>query len=220
MADKVACRWVVAVEPQHLELPARSCRWHCLPCVRRPILCTRACFRLLRPCCHRASPRWERRPHLVRHNRSSWWRPRLRSWFRRIASPSRVARWCPSCGRQRSFVWHRECRRGERVRGFVDSWKYRLRQPARHNQPTRRRRKIACTVSHRWRNYKRTYLWCTPNHVLDEITMTWSIDNGYLVLVGFEFPQGNIDGNTTFTFGFQFIQQPGVFEWTLAHLHR
>ena len=40
----------------------------------------------------------------------------------------------------------------------------------------------------------------TSNHVLDEITVTWSVNNGDIVLVGFELPESNIDGDTTFTF--------------------
>ena len=55
------------------------------------------------------------------------------------------------------------------------------------------------------------------NHVLDEITMSRGIDDGHVVLAGFELPQGDIDGDTTFTFGLQFVQHPGVLEGTLTH---
>ena len=40
----------------------------------------------------------------------------------------------------------------------------------------------------------------TGNHVLDEITVTWGVNDGDIVLVGFELPESNIDGDTTFTF--------------------
>ena len=40
----------------------------------------------------------------------------------------------------------------------------------------------------------------TSNHVLDEITVTWSVNDGDIVLVGFELPESNIDGDTTFAF--------------------
>ena len=35
--------------------------------------------------------------------------------------------------------------------------------------------------------------------------------------VGLEFPESNIDGDTTFTFGLEFVQNPGVFEGTFTH---
>ena len=36
-------------------------------------------------------------------------------------------------------------------------------------------------------------------------------------LVGLEFPESNIDGDTTFTFGLEFVQNPSVFEGTFTH---
>ncbi|VCX39304.1 unnamed protein product, partial [Gulo gulo] len=38
------------------------------------------------------------------------------------------------------------------------------------------------------------------------------------MLAGFEFPQGDINGDTTFTFSFQFIQDPGILEGDFSHL--
>lgn len=58
---------------------------------------------------------------------------------------------------------------------------------------------------------------CSGNHVLDEITMSRGIDDSHVVLAGFELPQGDIDGDTTFTFGLQFVQYPGVLEGALTH---
>jgi len=57
----------------------------------------------------------------------------------------------------------------------------------------------------------------TSDHVLDEITVTWGVDDGDVVLVGLELPQGNIDGDTTFTLGLEFVQNPGVLEGTFTH---
>merc|ERR1712038_1876232 len=58
---------------------------------------------------------------------------------------------------------------------------------------------------------------CTSNHVLDEITVTWGVNDGNIVLVGLEFPESNIDGDTTFTFGLEFVQDPSVFEGNFTH---
>ena len=51
---------------------------------------------------------------------------------------------------------------------------------------------------------------------LDEISVTWGINDGNVVLGCLEFPQGNIDGDTTFTFSLKFVQNPGVLEGTLS----
>jgi len=55
------------------------------------------------------------------------------------------------------------------------------------------------------------------NHILDEITMAWGVDDGDLVLVGLEFPEGDIDGDTTFSLGLQLVQNPSVLKGTFAH---
>jgi len=56
----------------------------------------------------------------------------------------------------------------------------------------------------------------TSNHVLDEITMTGSINNGDVELGGFELPESNINGDTSFTFSLKLIEDPGVLERTLT----
>merc|ERR1712024_9585 len=56
------------------------------------------------------------------------------------------------------------------------------------------------------------------NHVLDEITMAWGVDDGDLVLVGLELPKGDINGDTTFSLGLQLVQNPSVLKGTFAHL--
>ena len=52
----------------------------------------------------------------------------------------------------------------------------------------------------------------SSNHVLDEITVSGGIDDSELVLGRLELPQGNVDGDTTFTFSLQVVQDPGVLE--------
>jgi len=41
----------------------------------------------------------------------------------------------------------------------------------------------------------------TSDHVLDEITVTGGVNDGDIVLRGFELPESNVDGDTTFTLG-------------------
>lgn len=55
------------------------------------------------------------------------------------------------------------------------------------------------------------------NHVLDEITMAGGINNGERELGGLELPEGNINGDTTFTLGLEVIKNPSVLEGLLAH---
>jgi len=55
------------------------------------------------------------------------------------------------------------------------------------------------------------------NHVFDEISVTWGVDDGDFVFLGLEFPEGNIDGDTSFSFGLKLVQDPGVFERTFSH---
>ena len=56
-----------------------------------------------------------------------------------------------------------------------------------------------------------------PSHItIDDISNSTRIKpKNYLV--GLEFPESNIDGDTTFTFGLEFVQNPGVFEGTFTH---
>jgi len=57
----------------------------------------------------------------------------------------------------------------------------------------------------------------TGDHVLDEISMTWGVDDGDFVVVGLEFPESDIDGDTSFSFSLQLVQNPSVFERTFTH---
>ncbi|KAF1748388.1 hypothetical protein GCK72_024855 [Caenorhabditis remanei] len=47
--------------------------------------------------------------------------------------------------------------------------------------------------------------------------MSWGIDDGDVVLGSLELPEGNIDGDTTFTLGLQLVENPGVLERSLSH---
>ncbi|KAB0366186.1 hypothetical protein FD754_010342, partial [Muntiacus muntjak] len=55
-------------------------------------------------------------------------------------------------------------------------------------------------------------LGCACNHVFDEVSMSWGIKDGNMVLAGLKFPQAHISGDTTLTFSFQFLQDPGILE--------
>ena len=56
----------------------------------------------------------------------------------------------------------------------------------------------------------------TSDHVLDEITVTWGVDDSDIVLGSLELPESDIDGDTTLTLGFELVQDPGILEGTLA----
>jgi len=58
----------------------------------------------------------------------------------------------------------------------------------------------------------------TSDHVLDEITVTWGVDDGDHVLGGLELPEGDINGDTTLTLGLQLVEHPGILERALAKL--
>ena len=44
------------------------------------------------------------------------------------------------------------------------------------------------------------------DHVLDEVAVTWGVDDGDGVLGGLELPQSDIDGDTALTLGLQLVQ--------------
>merc|ERR1719347_2329490 len=56
------------------------------------------------------------------------------------------------------------------------------------------------------------------DHVLDEIPVAWGIDDGYVVVLGLELPQSDVDGDTTLALSLELVQNPGVLEGALAHL--
>jgi len=61
------------------------------------------------------------------------------------------------------------------------------------------------------------YLGGTGDHVLNEISVSRSVNDGDVVFRCFKFPQGDVDGDTTFTLSLQFVQNPSVLEGSLAH---
>lgn len=72
----------------------------------------------------------------------------------------------------------------------------------------------------------------TSDHVLDEVTMSWGIDDLHnkkmrslkrrralstysnVVLGRLEFPEGDIDGDTTLTLSLEFVENPGWRDWS------
>jgi hypothetical protein len=58
----------------------------------------------------------------------------------------------------------------------------------------------------------------TSDHVLDEVTMTWGVDDSDHVARSLEFPESDIDGNTTLALGLELVENPGIFEGALAQL--
>ena len=48
--------------------------------------------------------------------------------------------------------------------------------------------------------------------------MSRGINDGDVELAGFKLPQGNVNGDTTFTLSLEFVQNPGIFEGAFAHL--
>jgi hypothetical protein len=58
----------------------------------------------------------------------------------------------------------------------------------------------------------------TSDHVLDKITVTWCVNDGDEVFWSLKLPESDIDGDTTLTFGLQFVKDPSVFEGALAQL--
>jgi hypothetical protein len=56
----------------------------------------------------------------------------------------------------------------------------------------------------------------TSDHVLDEVTVTGSVNDGDVVLGGLELPEGDINGDTTLTLGLELVKDPCVLEGTLA----
>merc|ERR1719402_1474840 len=58
----------------------------------------------------------------------------------------------------------------------------------------------------------------SSDHVLDEIPVSGSVDDGDVVLGSLELPEGDIDGDSTLALGLEFVEHPGVLEGALAHL--
>jgi len=56
------------------------------------------------------------------------------------------------------------------------------------------------------------------DHVLDEISVAWGINDGDVVVLCLELPQSDVNGDTTLTLSLEFVQNPGILEGALAHL--
>ena len=61
-------------------------------------------------------------------------------------------------------------------------------------------------------------LGCACNRVFDEVSVSWGINAGNIILAGLKFPQVDINGDTTLMLSFHFVQDPGIFEGALSHL--
>ena len=58
------------------------------------------------------------------------------------------------------------------------------------------------------------------DHVLDKVTMARGIDDSDVVFGSLKLPEGNVDGDTTLAFSFQFVKNPGIFERALSEFSR
>merc|ERR1719348_930015 len=58
----------------------------------------------------------------------------------------------------------------------------------------------------------------TSDHVLDEVTMSRSVDDGDVVLGCLELPESDIDGDSTLTLSLELVEHPGILEGSLAGL--
>lgn len=58
----------------------------------------------------------------------------------------------------------------------------------------------------------------SSDHILDEVPVSWSINDGDVVSAGLKLPKRDVDGDATLTLCLQLVQNPGVFEGTLSHL--
>ena len=82
---------------------------------------------------------------------------------------------------------------------------------------------------------------CSSDHVLDEVTMAGGVDDGHVVpevsefhhvfkllnmalggnlLRGLEFPESNVNGDTTLALRLQLVHHPGILEGTLQRSHQ
>lgn len=58
------------------------------------------------------------------------------------------------------------------------------------------------------------------DHVLDEVSVAWGIDDGDDELLGLELPESDVDGDTTLTLVLQLVEDPRILEGALADLAR
>jgi len=57
----------------------------------------------------------------------------------------------------------------------------------------------------------------TGDHVLDEVSVSWSINDGEDGGLRLELPESDINGDTSFSLGLELIEHPGVLERSLTH---
>jgi hypothetical protein len=57
----------------------------------------------------------------------------------------------------------------------------------------------------------------TSDHILDEVSVSWGINDGDVVLLGLKLVEGDVDGNTSGSLSFEFIENPSIGEGSLTH---
>ncbi len=62
------------------------------------------------------------------------------------------------------------------------------------------------------------YLRRPSDHVLDEVSVSWSIYYCYVVLGGLKLPEWDVYGNSSLPLGLQLVQNPSVLKGTFSHL--
>eukprot|EP01017_Pseudomicrothorax_dubius_P036886 TRINITY_DN5337_c0_g1_i1.p1 TRINITY_DN5337_c0_g1~~TRINITY_DN5337_c0_g1_i1.p1 ORF type:complete len:181 (+),score=24.21 TRINITY_DN5337_c0_g1_i1:84-545(+) len=58
----------------------------------------------------------------------------------------------------------------------------------------------------------------SSDHVLDEISVSGGVDDGEVVLLSLELPEGDIDGNTSLSLSLKLIEDPGELERSLSEI--
>jgi len=58
----------------------------------------------------------------------------------------------------------------------------------------------------------------TGDHVLDEVSVSWGVDDGEVELRGLELPEGDIDGDTSFSLSLELVEHPSVLERSLSDI--
>merc|ERR1719342_503246 len=60
----------------------------------------------------------------------------------------------------------------------------------------------------------------TSDHVLDEVTMSGSINDGHIVLGSLKLPESDINGDTSLTLSLELVKNPSILEGSLSRLGR
>lgn len=58
---------------------------------------------------------------------------------------------------------------------------------------------------------------CAYSHVFDKVFVSQGINDGHILLAGLKFLQGDVNGDTTYMFSFQYIPNSDLFEGALSN---